>query len=266
MTWIAAGATVVGAVGSAAVGANASGKASKAQQAAAARGQQLAGDTYQNIRHDWAPYAGAGTAGLNMLMQGIGNGRDGDLTRRFGMSDFEKDPGYDFRMQEGARGVESGAAARGGLLSGAAAKALTRYSQGFASNEYQNAYNRYNTDQGNRYNRLMGLTGIGQNATGNMTAAGSRYGDQMVGLNSDSGNAQSAGIIGQGNAMQGMIGGLTSAGQYVGMNYGQGGGGVGSGGMTSAPIYGPNGLEQPATFQGGNMAGHRTSRGDPWSY
>jgi hypothetical protein len=270
MTWIAAGATVVGAVGSAVVGANASKKASKAQQEAAARGQALAGQAYNQQQQMWAPYSQAGGAGLNMLMAGIGDGTNGDLTRRFSNADFVKDPGYDFRMQEGTKAVEGGAAARGGLLSGAAAKALTRYSQGFASNEYNNAYNRYSNDQGNRYNRLMGLTGIGQNATNNMGVATSRYGDQMVGLNSAAGNAESAGIIGQGNALQGAIGGLTSAGQYVGMQYGQGGntGVGGSGGMTQAPIYGPNGQLESAGqygYQGGNLAGRARRDGSPWS-
>ncbi len=220
MTWIAAGATVVGAVGSAVVGANASSKASKAQQAAAARGQALAGQAYQQQRQDWAPYSQAGSQGLNLLMQGIGNGTDGDLTRRFGMSDFQADPGYEFRRSEGMRGIEGSAAARGGLLSGGAMKSLDRYNSGLASQEYGNAYNRYSQDQGNRYLKLMGITGIGQNAVNNMGVATSRYGDQMVGLNSAAGNAESAGMIGQGNAMQGMIGGLTSAGQYVGATKG----------------------------------------------
>jgi len=205
-------------------------------------------------------------------MAGIGDGVNGDLTRRFSMADFEKDPGYQFRMDEGARGVEGSAAARGGLLSGGAMKSLERYRQGFASNEYGNAYNRYNADQGNRYNRLMGITGIGQNATQNMSAAGSRYGDQMVGLNSDRGNAQAAGTIGAANATGGMVAGvgnaiMDGAAIYGMRNYGGGNTGVGgSTGMTSAPIYGPNGeLEQPATYQGGNLSG-RTSRTGPWRY
>jgi hypothetical protein len=263
MTWIAAGATVVGMVGGAAVQAGAAGKASKAQQAAARRGQDLAGQSYQQARQDWQPYATAGSQGLNMLMAGIGDGRTGDLTRRFSMDDFTKDPGYDFRMGEGTKAVEGGAAARGGLLSGAAAKALTRYSQGFASNEYGNAYNRYNQDQSNRYNRLLGITGIGQNATNNMGVATSRYGDQMVGLNSAAGNAESAGIIGQGNAMSGMIGGIgnTVADAYTMQNYGGGAAPNavgGAGGMVQAPIYGPNGqLEQAPIYQGGNLGGRR---------
>lgn len=68
---------------------------------------------------------------------------------------FEADPGYDFRMAEGMRGINNGAAARGGVLSGAALKAASKYNQNFASNEYQNAYGRYQTDETGKYNRYQ---------------------------------------------------------------------------------------------------------------
>ena len=52
------------------------------------------------------------------------SGDYGSLLKSFGIEDFEADPGYAFRREEGMRGVEGGAAARGGLLSGAALKAI----------------------------------------------------------------------------------------------------------------------------------------------
>jgi len=55
------------------------------------------------------------------------------------------------------------------------AKVRTR----LASNEYNNAYNRFNTDQTNQYNRLAGIAGSGQTATNQMGAAASNYGTNV---------------------------------------------------------------------------------------
>jgi hypothetical protein len=75
---------------------------------------------------------------------------------KFDLADFEADPGYEFRRSEGGRGIEQSAAARGGLLSGAAAKELTRFNQDTASDEFDRAHGRW-ADQHNRH--LTGLTG-----------------------------------------------------------------------------------------------------------
>lgn len=52
------------------------------------------------------------------------------------------DPGYQFRMEQGSRAIQGGAAAKGNLLSGKAQKELAEYGQGLASDEYDRAYNR----------------------------------------------------------------------------------------------------------------------------
>jgi hypothetical protein len=85
----------------------------------------------------------------------------GSLMKRFSNDDFVKDPGYDWRMQEGQRGVESSAAARGGLFSGAAGKEMNRYTQGFASNEFGLANDRFTRGQDSDYNKLAGIAGQG---------------------------------------------------------------------------------------------------------
>jgi hypothetical protein len=58
-----------------------------------------------------------------------------------------QDPGYQFRLKEGMQGLERSAAARGGLLSGGTLKGIQRYGQDMASQEYQNAFNRYQTSR-----------------------------------------------------------------------------------------------------------------------
>jgi hypothetical protein len=134
----------------------------------------------------------------------------GSLAKSFTMADFIKDPGYEFRMTEGQKGVENSAAARGGLLSGAAMKAMQKYGQDFASNEFQNSYNRFNNDQTTQFNRLSGMAGSGQTAAtqqGNAaTNYGQRAGDTMTGI----GNAQAAGTVGSANAWSNGIGGAVN--------------------------------------------------------
>lgn len=126
----------------------------------------------------------------------------GQLQQRFNNALFEKDPGYQFRMDEGARAVDSSAAARGGLLSGAALKGMERYGQGFAANEYDNAYNRFTNDQGNRYNRLASMAGQGQVQVGQSAARGSQFAGDMARGFTGIGEAKGAGAVGASNARQ----------------------------------------------------------------
>jgi len=60
-----------------------------------------------------------------------------------GPGSFKKSPGYDARLAEGTRAIESSAAARGGALSGRAMKEAARFNQEFASNDYDNFLRRY---------------------------------------------------------------------------------------------------------------------------
>jgi hypothetical protein len=61
---------------------------------------------------------------------------------KFTAENFQADPGYGFRLSEGLKALERSAAARGGLLSGGTGKALTRFGQEMASQEFGNAYGR----------------------------------------------------------------------------------------------------------------------------
>src|SRR6476469_6841143 len=130
-------------------------RAKNAQQGATNASNAMQKQMFEEQRQDQQPWRDAGSAALGK-MQGD------DFQKTFTMGDFQKDPGYDFRMAEGQKALERSAAARGGLNSGATMKALAQYGQDFASNEYQNAYNRFNNDQSTRFNRLSSLAGLGQ--------------------------------------------------------------------------------------------------------
>lgn len=117
---------------------------------------------------------------------------------------FTKTPGYDFRLGEGQRSLEAGLAARGGLYSGAAMKALNRYGQDYASNEY-----------GNYLARLTGAASGGQAAAGMQANAGANFAANATGSIGAKGDAQSAGAIGVGNALLGGINNGVGLWQYM---------------------------------------------------
>lgn len=118
----------------------------------------------------------------------------GSLLKSFGMEDYQADPGYQFRLSEGNKALERALASRGQFTSmnPAAAKALQEYGQQSASQEYGAAYDRYNMDQGNIFNRLASITGIGQNATGQLAGVGTNYANAGTDLYTGMGNAVTA--------------------------------------------------------------------------
>jgi hypothetical protein len=92
----------------------------------------------------------------------------GDLAKDFTMDDYEEDPGFQFRLEEGNKAIERAQARRGNFYSGAALKEADRYNSGQASQEYASAYDRFNNDNNTLYNRLAGIsnTGLGAVNTG----------------------------------------------------------------------------------------------------
>lgn len=202
---------LVGSVVGGLIGSSGSKSAAKTQAAATDRATEAQREMFERQVELQAPFREAGLTANNRLMQMLGlaaGGEDnGFLMRRFAMQDFETDPGYQFRMEEGMRGVEGSAAARGGLLSGAALKAIQKYGQGLASQEYGNAYGRFNADQTNQYNRLAGLVNTGQGATNQVTNAAGQFGQSQANNLIGAGNAQASGIMGSTNAI---VGGINS--------------------------------------------------------
>jgi len=193
--------TAAAIVGGALIGGAASNKAAKTQAGAADRASELANDQYQQTREDQMPWHDAGRGALDLITPGIQAG--GEFNRSFTIDDFTKDPGYQFRMDEGMKGLQGSAAARGGLLSGGTLKALTKYGQNYASGEYQNAYNRYNTDLTNRFNRLSSVAGIGQTANNALASAGNTNTEQQIGAQYGGANSRASGYVGMANALSG---------------------------------------------------------------
>lgn len=151
----------------------------------------------EQFRNDLGGYRDAGTTALQQLMGGMGEG--GRFNEVYSGQQMYDDPGYQFRLQQGQDSIQSGAAAQGGLLSGATQKALAGYGQDMASQEYSNAYNRFNADQTNQYNRLANLVGVGQNAAAQTGNAGLQTGQAVANNTMAGANAQAAGVVAAGN-------------------------------------------------------------------
>ena len=228
-----------------AISSRSAGKAADAQKDAAntasntqLEAQKLASQTQLDIFERQAalqePWRQAGMGSLSQLTAGTGAGgefnqdfatpapvrsafaTEAPVSRDFTMADFNADPGYAFRMQEGQRALESSAAARGGLLSGGTGKALSDYGQQAGSQEYGaaydrfnnfenrkrqdygdaynrfntnqdrqvqdygDAYNRFNADRDRRFNRLADIAGIGQTATRDVSQAAGNTGTNVA--------------------------------------------------------------------------------------
>jgi hypothetical protein len=135
------------------------------------------------------------------------------------MKDFQADPGYGFRMSEGMKAIERSAAARGGLLSGATLKGVTRFGQDTASAEYLNAFNRYQTNRANQLNPLQSLMGGGQSSANLLSNAAGQTGQGLAGSAMAGGQATASGYMNMANALnQGLSTGanLYMQGQYLG--------------------------------------------------
>jgi hypothetical protein len=136
----------------------------------------------------------------------------------FGMDQFQADPGYQFRLSEGMKALERSAAARGGLMSGATGKALQRYGQELGSQEYMNAFNRYQAERAARLGPLQSLAGVGQTTAqalgGQASNLGANLGQTYMTGGMGAGQARASGYLGQANALTNALG--------TGLNYFQG--------------------------------------------
>lgn len=153
------------------------------------------------------PWRQAGVGALNQLIP---------LSQQyqpFGMQQFQQDPGYAFRMSEGMKELERSAARRGGLLSGATLKGIQRFGQDLASQEYQNAFNRYQAERQARLSPLQSLAGVGQTAAQQIGGYAGQYGTNI-------GNLSTGAATNQANA-------LLAGAKLRGSQYGALGGGLG---------------------------------------
>lgn len=160
----------------------------------------------------------------------------GDLTHQFNANDLGTNlsPSYNFMLSQGLGALQNSQAAQGGLVGGNALRGINDYAQNYASTGYQQAYNNYNANQTNIFNRLAGIAGMGQTANNTSAQTAQAISPGVANTIQGAGQANAAGIVGSTNAL---TGGLNNAlGWYQLNNLGGGGQTFGSGGGTSFPI------------------------------
>jgi hypothetical protein len=202
MGWMAAAV-----IGSSLIGASSASSAADVQAAAADRAAQLQKEQFERQVELQAPFREAGVRALPEL-------ETASRYTPFGMKQFTADPGYGFRLAEGQKALDRQAAARGGLISGGALRAAQRYGQEMGSQEYTNAFNRYQTERQARLNPLQSLAGMAQTSVGQLGAAGQAMATGVGEAGGQAAQARASGYMGGANALsQGLN-------QYL--NYSQG--------------------------------------------
>lgn len=174
---------------------------------------------YTQQRNDYQPYRESGTQATNQLntLLGMGGNTGAADYGKYKTAEFTPemfsagvDPGYAFRLSEGLKGIDRQAAARGGLISGNALKAASGFAGDQASQEFQNAYNRYQTSRANTLSPFASLSSQGLNAASLTSQAGAQYGaagQQAYGDYGTSLNNRQASSLGSlGAASQGISG------------------------------------------------------------
>lgn len=227
-------------VGGAVVGAYATSQASKAQSSAANRATDVAAQTageqtalqreiFEKQLELQEPFREAGLKGQNRLLEYLGLGGTATApgygkyaTAEFTPEKFRADPGYAFRMSEGLKALERSAAQRGGLLSGATLKATQRYGQDLASQEYMNAFNRYQAERTGTLNPYQSLAGTAQTSANTLGSYAGQYGANVSNILGAYGSSAQSNIIGSGNAQAAGymgLGNIVSGGVGQGINY-----------------------------------------------
>lgn len=207
----------VASLGGAAIASSAAKKAAQTQTQAAQDAQAAQERMYERQVALQEPFRQAGLTAQNQIMQLLGIGGDanapgyGSLAKPFGTQQFQQDPGYAFRQSEGMKALERSAAARGGLLSGSAMKGIQRFGQDLASQEYQNAFNRYQVERAARLNPLQSLMGSGQSAVNTLTSAAGQAGQNEAANLYNAGQARASGYVGSANALSGALGSIGQA-------------------------------------------------------
>ena len=157
----------------------------KAQTQAADQSAQIQREQLDYIKGINAPYQEAGVNALARLQ-----GDPNDI--------LNQDPGYQFRVDQGNQALESNLLARGMGMSGAQIKAGQEYSQGMASQEY-----------GNAFNRLYSLAGLGAGANSNAASGTANASSGISNSFLSAGDATANGAINSANINNNMLGNIT---------------------------------------------------------
>jgi hypothetical protein len=195
MTWWVAGSVI----GSAAIGAYGANRAARAQRDAAEAGAAAQERMFNKQVELQEPWRKVGMNALPELIQA-------SKYTPFNYDMYQQDPGVAFRLKTGIDALDRTAAARGGLLGGNQMRGAVAYGQELGSQEYTNAFNRYQTERAARLNPLQSLAGMGQTAANTMSNNAMTYGQNVAQNAATMGNIRASSYAGTANAITGGVG------------------------------------------------------------
>jgi hypothetical protein len=183
--------------------ANAATSAAQTQANAAAAGQQLLQQNYQQLSPQFQPYLQAGNQGLAQLQAQLPA-----LTQTFGPAQLQSNlaPNYQFMLQQGL-GAQNQALNAGGGGSNIGI-AGTKFAEDYAQNAYQQAFQNYQTQQSNIYNKLANIAGIGQQSLANLSNLATGNATNISNLGVGAAQAQAGGQVGSAAAQAAGLGGI----------------------------------------------------------
>lgn len=202
MTWGAvaiAGSTVIGAYGA--------NKAAKAQLQGAREGAAAEREMFNKQIELQQPMIDVRNNALPDLVSA-------SYYSPFDYDTYQNDPGVGFRFREGLKALQASKAAGGMLRSGNTLRGITQFGQELGSQEYTNAFNRYQAERAAKLNPLQSLVGMGQTSANTIGGAAGQLGTNLSNLAVGGGNARASGYAGMANALASGIG--------QGVNYYQG--------------------------------------------
>lgn len=201
MDWAELGANV----GSTLINSNASKDAAKAQTDAANQATQLQREMYQGAVERNKPWEHGGRKGFDELLMQLGLAGDpndpmyGSLLKRPTAADVMADPGYQFGLEQGQNALNAQFNSRGMRNSGAQIKAAAKFGNNYGTTKYGDTYARMASTNQDIYNRLMGVSNIGQAAANNTTAQGNIFASQAGQNAMSAANANAANSLAQGS-------------------------------------------------------------------
>ena len=165
--------------------------AANTQAQSAANAQNQLQTNFQTLAPNYTPYLQTGQAGLNQL-----NAAMPSLTQTFGPDQLKSNlaPNYQFMLNQGLGAQNQNLNASGGGSN--IGTAGTKFAEDYASNAYQNAFNNYQAQQTNIYNKLSGIAGIGQNAVTGLSNLATGNATNISNLGVGAANAVAQGQVG----------------------------------------------------------------------
>jgi len=205
---------------------------------------QVLSDNYANTQADLArvynqqvgfhkPYQAVGRAGS----EGLIANKD-YFNKQFGTADLNTElaPNYAFQLGQGQMANQRAANMGGGSIGGNALQGLQKYTQDYAGNAYQQAFNNFQNQRQNIYNNFSGMANIGLTSAGQLASLGNTYGSNLGALSSNYGSNRVANAGQLQGAYNQYGSNLTNAANQYGSNLTTGTGQM----LNAGSLYGAN--------------------------